>query len=375
MFAMSKAYTSIRIALFTLLRSALGVAENVSVHLSPEEWKKLYILSKGQSVVGLVCVGINKLPKDQLPPRELLLRWVTCTEAIRGMNNVIYKEAARLTELFDKGGYRTAILKGAANARLYPDPGCRQCGDIDLWVEGGCEKVLEAVYQVGLLDRSVRPFITPYHIELPKNKRGIEVEAHFKPVAGVTAADCGLQDYLINEIKNVELVPEGFNVPSIKFALVMQLSHLQQHFLLGGLGLRQYADYFVLLLHSTENDRKEAAAAIKKFRMGYSCAAVMWLLGEVFGLERERMICPPSRFRGKMLLKYAFTGGDFGKYEIKSQNKVVHNIVDCLHRLSWLPFDPAKVLYTERWFWHVKLSAIRSRMKRRISKLRKVKNG
>ena len=35
-----------------------------------------------------------------------------------------------------------AILKGQANARLYPDKFSRETGDIDIWVEGGRESVL-----------------------------------------------------------------------------------------------------------------------------------------------------------------------------------------------------------------------------------------
>ena len=38
--------------------------------------------------------------------------------------------------------YQTAILKGQANARLYPDKHARQPGDVDIWVEGGRERVL-----------------------------------------------------------------------------------------------------------------------------------------------------------------------------------------------------------------------------------------
>ena len=35
--------------------------------------------------------------------------------------------------------YQTAILKGQANARLYPDKHARQPGDVDIWVEGGLD--------------------------------------------------------------------------------------------------------------------------------------------------------------------------------------------------------------------------------------------
>ena len=108
------------------------------------------------------------------------------------------------------------------------------------------------------------------------------------------------------------MVPEGFYSPSILFALVMQLVHIQHHFLVGGLGLRQYMDYMVLLRHSTESERKSVMAVMNQLFMGRACGAVMWVLQEVFGLDRNLMLCEPCRWRGERLLKLALDGGNDG---------------------------------------------------------------
>ena len=363
MIAMTKAYTPVEIALFNLLRSALGVAENVSVHFSPEEWQKLYALSKQQSVTGLVCAGVKKLPKDQLPPRALLLRWATDTEAIRGMNGLINKEAARLTAIFDRAGRKTAILKGPANARLYPDPGCRQCGDIDLWVEGGRKSVGKLLYQLKLIDSMLEAHVAWHHIHLPRTKDGIVTEVHFKTASAKQFSERALEKYLTNEILKSELVPEGFYAPSIKFALVMQLSHLQQHIFSSGIGLRHYADYMVLLIHSTESDRKEAAAVIKSLYMGHTCAAVMWLLGEVFGLSRERMLCEPDVIRGKRIFDLAMQGGNFGRIANKHGNAFMQWLASRKHKWSWVTFDPLNVICSEFKYFYTTITLIPVRIK------------
>ena len=60
--------------------------------------------------------------------------------------------------LFEDEGHRTAILKGQANARLYPQPWSRQPGDIDIWVDGGKDKVMETVRRLGLLKGEIAKF-------------------------------------------------------------------------------------------------------------------------------------------------------------------------------------------------------------------------
>lgn len=365
MTAMTNAYTPVETALFNLLRLALGVAENVSVHLSVEEWQKLYVLCKQQSVTGVVCSAIKNLPKDQLPPRPLLLRWATDTEAIRGMNSLMNKEAARLTEIFDKAGRKTAILKGPANARLYPDPGCRHCGDIDLWVEGGRESVGKLLYELKLIKDMTEARIAWHHIHLPRADHGIETEVHFKTASAKQFCERALEKYLTEEIVKSELAPEGFYVPSIKFALVMQLSHLQQHIFSTGIGLRQYADYVVLLLHSTESDRMEAAKAMKSFRMVHVGAAVMWVLGEVFGLDREHMLCEPDCKRGKKILNIAMTGGNFGKFGHKHGNVFARWLASRKRKFSWLMFDPLNVISSEFKYYYTTIFLIPVRIKQR----------
>ncbi len=356
--------------LFEFLRLAAGAevkADHSPVNLSAEEWLNVYEEANRQSVLDVVFTVVSKLPKDELPPKPLLMGWAAHAEATKDMNKRINQEATRLTELFSKVGRRTAVLKGAANARLYPDPFSRQCGDIDLWIEGGRKSVEKL-----LLDLKLIPDLEEsgchHHIHLPENADGIIVEAHFKPASGIPFKDGALQKYLNKEILNAELVPEGFYSPSIKFALVMQLAHLQQHFFTGGLGLRQYMDYFILLQHSTELDRQQAFDVMDLLYMNKACGAVMWLLGEVFGLERERMLCAPDEWRGKKLLKQAMDGGNFGQYALNGQkrrNVFVRWFNDRLGMLNWFTFDPVNVFFKEMKYWKRTISLIPLRIKRR----------
>ena len=223
--------------LFELLKFALdttGGVQGLKEAPSEEEWKAAYMLANRQSVLGLAFSGIKKLPVEFCPERKMLLRWSLDAEGTAGMNALLNQEAARLTQLFENAGRKNAVLKGPANARLYPNPLSRQCGDIDIWVEGGRNSVANLLYELNLLNADTDDHAySQHHIHLPKNKDGITVEVHFKPASGIPFRNGGLQKFLNEEIRKSELVPEGFYSPSFKFALVMQLAHMQQHFFAG----------------------------------------------------------------------------------------------------------------------------------------------
>lgn len=111
-----------------------------------------------------------------------------------------------------------------------------------------------------------------------------------------------MQRWLEAEILHTELVDEGFYVPSVRFALVMQLSHIHHHFMGEGIGLRHVCDYFMLLRNSSAEDRRVVAGRLKSFGLHHTAGALMWVLGKVlqFYLQGvvERMI---GRIRRRIL--------------------------------------------------------------------------
>ena len=341
--------------LFQLLRLALGVTHEAPGPLTAAEWQKVYKSASRQSVVGLVYSAVSHLPRESRPPFEMLVQWAGKTEAIRGMNTRQNEESARLTRLFEAEGRKTSILKGQANARLYPDPGCRQAGDIDIWIEGGRDGVIDLLLKTGLIDE--RPDSNPvgdkgwivyHHIDLPKKSNGVEVEVHFRPSQGNENpfSNRRMQRWLEQEILLSAPVPEGFNVPSAKFALIMQLSHIQHHLFTEGVGLRQLCDYFLLLKAATSEERQEVSGLLKKFGLHRTGGAVMWLLQEVLGLEKSLMICAPDSKRGKWMLTEVMEGGNFGSFAERQQYGTLKRELKRKQRqLALFRFDPTEIIW------------------------------
>lgn len=344
---------------FELLRVGLGTggASTAVPALSPGDWDCLYRMAGEQSVLGIAYAGIERLPKDAQPPMELAFQWASEAETVRGHNRLVNGVAVRLTQLFAAEGRRSAILKGAANARLYPDAFIRQCGDVDIWVEGGRDSILDLLMRLNLLGSKDIDLPSYHHVHLLEPMDGVEVEVHFRPSSGNRSpfTNARLQKFLAAELANAELAPEGFYVPSMKFALAMQLSHIQRHFLDGGVGLRQVVDYGVLLRRASDAERAELAANLRRFGLAHTAGALMWVLGRVLGLERELMPCKPDAWRGRWMLREVLDAGNFGFYRGAEPGFPWRWFARRWKALRLFPFAPSEVLWGEvayaRWFF------------------------
>ena len=258
------------------------------------------------------------------------MKWATEAEDVRALNALLNSESKRLTDLFEAEGYHTAILKGQANARLYPDPMSRQPGDIDIFVDGGLERVAALLTRLGLIEEGEKPI--GHHWHLPEGFSEVIVEVHHRPLPR-TDSDTRHTDrimaYLQGEFETATtFCPEGFRVPSIAYALVMQLSHMRRHAVMnGGIGLRQVIDYYVLLNHATDAELQQLRIQVKHFGMKQFAAALMWMLQQTLHLPANKMIAKPNRYRGQWLLSFIMEGGNFGFYKRKEETDNMVRVV------------------------------------------------
>lgn len=364
-----------------LLRTAM-TGEPFEPVPSAQEWSELFKIAGQQSVMGVCYTAFSHLSKDQMPPMELLVKWMAEAETIRGLNELLNQEAARLTQLFSEQGRKTAILKGQANARLYPDKLSRQVGDIDIWVEGGKKGVVALLMELGLVTElgstSVdgKPTASYHHVHLPPTKDHIVVEVHFRPSSGNfnPFTNRRLQRWLEQEIgSSCQPVDEGFNVPSVLFALMMQLSHIQRHFLVVGIGLRQICDYYWLLKNSTEEDRREVASHLSSFGLRFTASALMWVLHEVLHLDEDLMLCPPDSYRGEWMLREIMAGGNFGHHAGREKHGTLRRVMEGrLRHLKLMRFDFWEEFWVEVNFCKAVITTLPTRIRYRTLSLRDI---
>lgn len=105
------------------------------------EWMALYQESEKQSILGVVLDGLERLPEEQRPPRIDLLQWIGLVQAIEQNTIAMAKASSGAVAYFRGKGFACTLLKGSAVGRYYPNPNRRQSGDIDVWLDGGRERI------------------------------------------------------------------------------------------------------------------------------------------------------------------------------------------------------------------------------------------
>ena len=110
-------------------------------------------------------------------------------------------------------------------------------------------------------------------------------------------------------------------------------------------------DYYMLLTHSTEADRQYTWEFAQKIGMRQGCAAIMGVLGRVFKLPQDKMLCKPSKFFSRILYRATFAEGDFGAKRTYKRNVFKRWISDRFNNLRILPIAPQYYIYKESKYW------------------------
>ena len=337
---------------FNLIKVAVDNKEKLSGIPTPEEWKNIYLLAKQHTLVGILFSAIEKLPKEQRPPRPILLKWFAATEIIQEKNLQVNADAAKMCEIIRKDGLRCVVLKGQGIATYYPEPSLRQCGDIDLWIEGGSKKVINYLRtKSDVWDI----FYTHAEYEAPVPTK---VEVHHHPT------------YLYNPIylkrlnqyfeaqddlfENFVELPNGYGklfVPTIEFNRYYILQHIYRHYFGEGIGLRQLLDYYyVVLKGGTEESKKRTMELFKQTGMSKFVGAAMWVLQQVFGMDDKYLLCAPHEKAGRQLLDEIMLAGNFGKYDTRidrsNRNKLLPRVFNYIKRnIRFVTGYPKEILF------------------------------
>ena len=303
---------------FELLQIAAGNRKWFSSLPSEEEWRELFDLAEKQTLTGVAFYGIERLPLEQRPPKPLLMKWYSATERLKALNAEMNAKVVAVARRFRRDGFRSVILKGQGIATLYPDANYRTPGDIDIWVEGGRERV--AAYLRGIAPKCK----VVYHHADFYPIGGTDIEVHFMPTwmnsyfsnrclqrfFADKALDC-FKDAL-DEVGDNGRIP----VPTLELNRVFILVHIYRHLFCEGIGLRQLMDYYYVLRQGfTEAERRETLQVLESLKMVRFAGAVMYVLQRVFGMEDRYLLLPPNEKEGRFLLNEIMMAGNFGHYD------------------------------------------------------------
>ena len=233
-------------------------------------------------------------------------------------------------------------MKGQGNARLYGElSDARSCGDIDLWVEGGFEKVNDFV-QKTCPTKEVNELEIQYEA-FPD----VVVEVHYRPfIIRNFIYNARLQKFFENEAEACFGQNEPVNWVTMRFNIIHQLAHIRLHLFTEGIGIRQLMDYYFVLLRSKE-DREEMMRIVRNLGMERFTAALMWIMSSIFSLEDEKLLCEPNEKNGRFLFEEIVRSGNFGRNdkELNEKKKEAygHFWLLFIRNLRYWRFD--------RWDW------------------------
>ncbi|MEH6305831.1 nucleotidyltransferase family protein [Olivibacter sp. CPCC 100613] len=233
-------------AFFSLLRAGLWnrpVDREDCFPLSGDNWIQIYQYGIRQTIEGILFDGIQQLPPQYQPPRDILIKWLVRTEKIKQRNtwmNGIIKE-----QLHFFGAHRLSplLLKGQGVAQCYLNPYRRLCGDIDWYFEEPADfrRANELLQGHGIKVRSNPGYTSSYYwnnAEVDQHQRLFDIHNPF------------LKKYL----RNLEVTQKPFlsvltltphsaaSIPSPLLQIVQVSVHILKHLLSFGVGLRQLCD-------------------------------------------------------------------------------------------------------------------------------------
>ena len=314
------------IVLSDLIQVSIGNRVCLSFNPSPEEWRTVYAQCQAQTIAGVVFTALEKLSSHAIkPPTDVLFEWIGLSEQIKQQNILINRRCFEISNMLAKAGFRCCILKGQGNARMYVNPLSRTPGDIDVWVEGERESIRDFV-----MSRCPNSVDGIMHIEFPVFNDAV-VEVHYLPRHSIVPKYnrrilSWLYDISNEQFSNfVEIVSsneETMAVPTTKFNVVYQMSHMLGHMLAEGIGMRHIIDYYYVLKALNNEGRSDNyEQQLDYLGMLHFAKGIMWIEEMICGMNKEWAIVSPSEETGRLILLDVLDGGNFGRSRVNRADR------------------------------------------------------
>lgn len=393
------------------LRFSLNEEAQVPESVKLIDWDQLLQFAKDQCVPGIYWMGVRRLGhlKENKPTDDHVMRWMAACGKLGKRNSTVTERSAWVAKNFEKEGFRACLLKGQGLALCYPDPSLRYPGDIDIWVRpdrqsrssnatasrsngsssasqrssGSNSSSATASHSshssfhfslfthredadIRMVSAYCRQFVPDakacyHHIDFLK-AGDIPVEVHYRPSwLNNPFHNRRLQRYFLDhaDAQFSNLQPQGFATPTWEFNVVFLLSHIANHLLHEGIGLKQVIDYYYLLRSQTE--RRNIDSYEQEFRcLGLLPFArqLMWVLCQVLGLDEQLLVARQDERRGRLLLSEMLAGGNFGMHDDRPlsgfyTSGLKSNLQRVVRDLRMMRYFPSESLWEPAFrIWH-----------------------
>lgn len=235
-----------------LINLGIGKSSNITIK-ETVDWNALETLSEKHGLLGIIVDGIEMLPKDKRPPKEILLQWIgNVLQTYENRFDKYCSDMAELAAFYNQHGFKMMVLKGYACALNWPKPEHRPCGDLDIW-QFGLQKDADAVLSQ---EKGIK-IDSGHHHHTVFNWGSITVENHYdfinvydyrssKEIEQVFK-DLGKDDSFSFDVKG-----EKIYLPSPNLHALFLIRHAASHFASTYITLRQVLDWAFFVEKNTK---------------------------------------------------------------------------------------------------------------------------
>lgn len=310
-----------------LLRSGLwGHNADAELFKSSVDWKEILEIARQQTVLVIVADGIETLPKELWPSKEMITKLTMVRVKTLQMHNRMNMTINQIVSALNTEGIPSVLLKGQGVAQNYRKPESRSCGDIDLYVgEDNYERACEVVRRICNISE-----IHECGNQMQFNISNIEVEIHKRITNHVSQTEAEeLEKVIALSLSHIEKTYWNNSGASIRILdkttnAFYIFYHIINHFTSEGIGLRQVCD-FILMLQKSEYEINwpKVHLHLKSFKL-LEIWQVVLDMGHIYlGLSLATHHCNISlknHTKAYFLLKHIFLTGNFGKYSKHIRN-------------------------------------------------------
>lgn len=338
-----------------LIRLGLGLEQESdnALHLDEKGWDSVLKQLNDHALMGISFAGVQRLAKQNMPPRPLLLQWIAIAEQIKQRNAVLDKSVVKVCKKLDDDGWRFCVLKGQTVARYYPMPSLRQSGDIDVWIYGRKDgKKADRKEIIRYLERKGRKVKLCYlHADGIIVDGDVSVEVHFHPSFSVSPwKNVQLQSALekLNEPATCVISGESVPAATYQFNRLFMLHHIYRHLFSEGIGMRQIVDYAMLLLQQSIGRDMDFEKTLKQLEMLKFAQGILWIISEILNVPQSCLYTQVDETEGRYILNEILQSGNFGH---ASGDNAPHDTKwkrfasKAKHNMSFVLKYPAEVLW------------------------------
>lgn len=317
----------------SLLRAGLwGTPADPGQFPERTDWNAIIRIAIEQAVLVIVADGIETLPQEAWPPKDILLKLTMLRVKTQQMHQVLNGTLRQVGGILDSHGIPSVLLKGQGVAQNYRLPESRACGDIDLYVGG--KNYMPACGILEKIKGAQMPDTTECdsHIVIKINNAIVELHHKTDVLYGKKKND-SWQDWTLRNIdENFDstALPQkeinGYPVktPPPTYNAIYLLQHATRHLVSEGIGFRHVCDWAIFLhKHYMDIELEVLKSKIEEYKLSASWAVFSILAHYYVGVPKEHIpfFIDHKKSKGDLLASYIFESGNFGRYNsVKRDN-------------------------------------------------------